>query len=734
MTGYGARLFALHVKLLEASAISPDVARARGYVSVDTGTRLESAGFAKSQRRNVPGLLIPLHGADGTLRLHQYRPDNPRVGKDGRPRKYETPFGSTLCVDVPPGALPLIDDPTVPLWITEGARKADAAVTAGLCCVALLGVEGWQSKGVALPDWKDIRLRGREAVVAFDSDVMTKPSVADALNRRTVWLDYRGARVRHVILPDGSDGAKTGLDDYLADGHDAAELRALARDASIATATATPRKTTHTRTPPADQPKQVCAPDGVCAHTPELASADDLLGATVETVHALGVSGEERLIRGTYLTAVSQMLAEPVSLVVKGSSAGGKSYSTRTTLRLCPEEDFYAVTAGSQRSLIYTDEDFEHRTIVMYEATALREIAEQRDGDMTAMLVRTLLSEGRIIYDVAERGDDGKTAVRRITKHGPTSLIITTTADNLHHENETRLLSLTVDESEEQTRAVMVKIARRRNQLVPPEPPDLAPWHALFHWLKHHGEHRVFIPYAEYLSGSAAASAIRMRRDFSVLLGMIEASAVLHQASRKRDDYGRIIAADSDYDSARDILAEAFAISSGRTVKESVRRAVTAVAELGGGDLDVTVAQVARHIRRDRTRVTRGLREAADLGYLTNRESKPGRAARYRTGPDALPDDRPALPDVLPDDTEDERTPAQGAHVSLQVSDGCAGVRVCAGDGGENTETLAVLCTCGLVLPDFYADYGWTHHGGCEPPGGLECFCETCIEPQKGKS
>jgi len=39
-----------------------------------------------------------------------------------------------------------------------------------------------------------------------------------------------GAKVRHVILPDGEDGAKTGLDDYLAAGHDVAELAALARD------------------------------------------------------------------------------------------------------------------------------------------------------------------------------------------------------------------------------------------------------------------------------------------------------------------------------------------------------------------------------------------------------------------------------------------------------------------------------------------------------------------------
>ena len=72
----------------------------------------------------------------------------------------------------------------------------------------------------------------------------------------------------------------------------------------------------------------------MCAHTPPLASTDDLLAAVVETVEKLGVTGETRIIKGTYLTAVSQVLDEPVSMVAKGASAGGKSYSTRTTLRL----------------------------------------------------------------------------------------------------------------------------------------------------------------------------------------------------------------------------------------------------------------------------------------------------------------------------------------------------------------------------------------------------------------
>ena len=217
----------------------------------------------------------------------------------------------------------------------------------------------------------------------------------------------------------------------------------------------------------------------------------------------------------------------------------------------------------------------------------------------------------------------------------------------------------------------MLKIAVRRNQAEPADPPDLTPWHDLFHWIKHHGEHRVYIPYAEYIAVTASAAVVRMRRDFSVLLGMIEAHAVLHQANRKRDSYGRIVATAADYAACRDILAEAFAVSSGRKVKDSVRRAVDAVSELNGRSSDVTVAQVARHLKRDRTVVTRGLREAADLAYLANQEDKAGRAVRYVSAPTACPTTNQRFPANYP------RTFAHPHRLHTQTRRSAMGVQVC---------------------------------------------------------
>jgi hypothetical protein len=225
---YGTRLFDQHAALLAASGISSEVASERGYVSVDTKTRLERVGFSKLQRR-VPGLLIPVHDVTGEVATYEYRPDTPRVTDAGKTIKYEKPYGSANHLDVHPCIGKQLADPSAPLWITEGARKVDAAVTAGLCCVGIPGVYGWRGSDkdtggkVALADWESVALKTRVVVLAFDCDVETNRNVRRALERLARFLGSRGATVRYALLPDIGDH-KTGLDDYLGAGRTVNEI------------------------------------------------------------------------------------------------------------------------------------------------------------------------------------------------------------------------------------------------------------------------------------------------------------------------------------------------------------------------------------------------------------------------------------------------------------------------------------------------------------------------------
>lgn len=206
-------------ELVNGSAIHPDVIAERGYLSLRAHQL--PRGFADYQRRD--GLYIPIRSVSGDLRSAQLKPDTPRTS-NGRPVKYETVADLPQCIDVPLAALQYLGDPGTPLWITEGAKKVDSAVSHGIACIiGLQGVYGWRGTNAsggktALPDWESIALNQRDVVIAFDSDCMTRPQVRDALARLAAFLTRRGAQVGYCIMPDLPNGGKCGLDDYFARG------------------------------------------------------------------------------------------------------------------------------------------------------------------------------------------------------------------------------------------------------------------------------------------------------------------------------------------------------------------------------------------------------------------------------------------------------------------------------------------------------------------------------------
>ena len=95
--------------------------------------------------------------------------------------------------------------------------------------MAIFGVDCWGRGGELLPDWRHIALEGRVVYVVYDSDVVVKPEVQDALRRFVAALEGRGAVVRVIYLPDAPDGSKQGVDDYLSGAGTVAELEGMAR-------------------------------------------------------------------------------------------------------------------------------------------------------------------------------------------------------------------------------------------------------------------------------------------------------------------------------------------------------------------------------------------------------------------------------------------------------------------------------------------------------------------------
>jgi hypothetical protein len=92
---------------------------------------------------------------------------------------------------------------------------------------------------------------------------------------------------------------------------------------------------------------------------------------------------------------------------------------------------------------------------------------------------------------------------------------------------------------------------------------DLREWRELQAWLEDTGERRVTIPYSLALANLIPPVAVRLRRDFSAVLALVRAHAILHQLSRPRDSDDRIVATLEDYAVVRDLVEGVFPPASG---------------------------------------------------------------------------------------------------------------------------------------------------------------------------
>ena len=155
------------------------------------------------------------------------------------------------------------------------------------------------------------------------------------------------------------------------------------------------------------------------------------------------------------------------------------------------------------------------------------------------------------------------------------------------------------------------------------------PWQALQEWLAT-AEHRVHIPYAKVLAGLIPPVAVRLRRDFPAVLNLIRAHAVLHQATRAKDEQGRIVASIEDYAAVRRLVADLVSEGVEAAVPKTIRETVEVVERIlrdSDGEA-VTVSAVARKLKLDNSTALRRARAAIDRGHLKNLEDRKGRPAR----------------------------------------------------------------------------------------------------------
>lgn len=158
----------------------------------------------------------------------QFKPDTPvqkGTKKDGTP-DYQKYFGATdypaepLFLEMPEADYweKVLNDPSISVILGEGAKKAGAALTAGIATISLPGVSCGQKLEELKPRLKPFCGVGRKVYLGFDSDQNENPQVRKALDTLGRLISAEGA----VVYVLQWDAQWKGLDDYIvAHGHEA---------------------------------------------------------------------------------------------------------------------------------------------------------------------------------------------------------------------------------------------------------------------------------------------------------------------------------------------------------------------------------------------------------------------------------------------------------------------------------------------------------------------------------
>jgi hypothetical protein len=381
----------------------------------------------------------------------------------------------------------------------------------------------------------------------------------------------------------------------------------------------------------------------VPGRTLDLAGERDILSVFSDDLSGRGLAGERRLAKLVYLATTSRLLPwgtatnRPVSVLVRGSTSTGKSHAVKVTLDFFPFEATVDLGSMSKRFLFYDQESYEHRVLVVPEASQV-----VGDDELLALL-RTLLSEGHVVHGTVT--SEGRPTAVRITKAGPTALLMTTTRSYIDEELETRMLSVGSDDTPEQTRRVFDVYADLEENVE--DGVDLERWHELQRWLEA-GERRVVIPYVRRLGRLMPTGATRLRRDFVSMLCLVRAHALLHRATRQTDERGRIVATLDDYDAVRSLVGALIAEGVEAGVSLGVRQTVEAARTvLDDGRTFATPKQIQDALGVGRSATYDRIRAALKAGYLADESREDERGMKLVVGSPLPGDSETFLPSVL---------------------------------------------------------------------------------------
>ncbi len=373
----------------------------------------------------------------------------------------------------------------------------------------------------------------------------------------------------------------------------------------------------------------------------KLGRSADLTGDILRDMARLGMIGEETNKLIGYLVMTSRRMDDPLALLILSGSGAGKSHLQDIILSLCPDEELIKLTALTGQALFYKGEDsLRHKVLA---------VEEEAGASEAHYAIRNLISAKKLVIEsTIKNALTGKLETQVNTVHGPTAVFQTTTNPQTDAETRSRFILVSVDESPEQTRAILQ--AQRQSH-------TLAGWRqrqqreAILR--RHHAFQRLLKP-AKIVNPfepllSYPDDRLLVRRDHPKYLHLILAVTFLHQLQRpvKHDaEFGDYIETTlADVAIANDLAHRLFGHSlddlsqPGRDLLELIgeyaasagaMRGEAAREKMAGGAATFTRRELREAFKWGDTRLRTHLDELVQMEYLAPLCGRFGQAFRYQ--------------------------------------------------------------------------------------------------------
>ncbi len=349
-----------------------------------------------------------------------------------------------------------------------------------------------------------------------------------------------------------------------------------------------------------------------------------------------GIVGEEKKALFLFTILLSHQMHHTLHAMVQGTSGSGKSHLIKKVADcMFNQQKIKRFTRVSEKSFYnYGSYDLQHCGIILEDYDGLAEEAQ--------LAWRELQSNGQLSSSVSLKNEmTGEIKSGEKWVYGPIASLVATTKFRLYEDNQSRVFTIAIDESEQQTEKVLAYMAQKSSKGITDaqEQQAVLEIQNLVSLLKPYAvqnNYRLHLP----------KTTQQRRRLTQMLHDFIEQITLLHQYNRQRisadtQEPQTLITELEDLELAVDLMFESIVLKTDeldgilRQFYENLKEYITKKAKKIGKSLsetDFIQREIRQEFRISKTQLFRYFTELQELEYITKTHTGSRNTFSYKIG------------------------------------------------------------------------------------------------------